>query len=340
MKIIIDENIPYIRGRLEPLAEVVYADQDKIDADLVRDADIIIIRTRTRADASLLEGSRVKTVATATIGTDHIDKEWCAANGVSVASAPGCNAPGVAQYVMAALYAFFGGDAGRMRDATLGIVGVGHVGSIVDKWARSVGMTTLLCDPPRAEHEGAGGFVTLDEIARRADAITFHTPLTSTPDPWPTLHMIDDAFVGKLRRKPLLINSARGPVADTAALIRGYDAGLTGALAIDCWEGEPEISGGLLSRALIATPHIAGYSLQGKMRASQMAVDAVTAHFGLPPVKLECGEAPHWPEAVTIEELGCGYSPLAYDTPQLKAHPGKFEWFRDNYRLRTEPGCE
>lgn len=336
-RIVIESKVPFVKGAFERLGvETLYLPAREITADAVKDADALITRTRTRCDASLLAGSRCRMVATATIGTDHIDLPWCASHGIEVANAPGCNAPAVAQYVTAAIMNIFSADPEVLGKLTVGIVGAGHVGSIVDAWCRSLGMRTLLCDPPRAVREGADGFAGLDRIAAEADVITVHTPLTRTPDPYPTYHLVDETFLCSLQRKPLLINSARGPVTDTRALVRAYDSGLIGALAIDCWEREPQIDRGLLQRTTIATPHIAGYSAEGKMRASQAAVDAVARQFGLPQIELECGRAPGWPATVTPASVLSSYDPMA-DTAALKSEPGAFESLRDNYALRHEP---
>lgn len=324
--------MPFVRGLLETCGSVVYAAPADITPEAVRDVDAIIIRTRTRADEALLGASRCSMVATATIGTDHIDLPWCAARGIEVANAPGCNAPAVGQYVFGSLAAV---SSRPLRDLTLGIVGVGHVGVIVERWARSLGMRVLRCDPPRQRAEGGSGWHTLADIAHEADAITFHTPLThSGPDA--TFHMADEAFFASLRRRPVIINAARGPVVDTPALIKALDGGLVGAAVIDCWENEPDISLALLARAAVATPHIAGYSREGKWRASQMALDAVTAHFGLPRLQLHEPAPLPVPDAITEAQAAASYNPLLADTPVLKSFPALFEQLRNRYDLRTE----
>ena len=328
MKIVVDKNIPYIAGLLEPYAQVVYADGAAIDAAMVRDADALVVRTRTRCDESLLGGSRCRLVATATIGMDHIDTAWCAANGVAVENAPGCNAPAVAQYVLASILSL--GDVAD--DAVIGIVGVGHVGRIVDMWARSLGYTTLLCDPPRALAEGAEGFVALDEIARRADVVTFHTPLTKSGE-HTTFHLADADFFASVERTPLIINSARGGVVDESALLDAIDAGRVKGAVVDCWEGEPNLNLRLLEKAAIATPHIAGYSQQGKLRATHMALDALSRHLGLPHIAMSQESVMTVPERVSRDEIISGYDP-AVDTAALRADPSRFERLRNNYKYR------
>lgn len=332
MKFLVESKVPFVRGLLEAYGSVDYVHPDDITPDRVRDVDAMIIRTRTRCDAALLEGSRCSMIATATIGTDHIDREWCAARGIATANAPGCNAPAVAQYVFGSLAAV----AGRpLRGMTLGIVGVGHVGSIVERWARGLGMEVLRCDPPRQRLEGGDDWCALRDIALRADAITLHTPLTSE-GPDATLHLAGRDFLGALRRRPVVINAARGAVVDTQALVEALDAGLASAAVVDCWEGEPAISAELLRRAAVATPHIAGYSREGKWRASQMALDAVTSHFGLPSLSLREPAPLPVPEVITEAEAAASYNPLAADTPALKARPDLFERLRNDYDLRTE----
>lgn len=332
VKVLVESHVPFIKGVIEPYADVEYADPADFTAERVRDADALIVRTRTRCAAPLLEGSRVKLVLTATIGTDHIDLPWCAEHGIKALNAPGCNAPAVAQYVLASIAALMNRP---VEQHTLGIVGVGHVGSIVERWARALDMRVLLCDPPRARREG-GDFVTLADIARECDIITLHTPLTREGRD-ATYHLADKAFFESLRRSPILINAARGPVTDTAALIDALDRGQVSKAVIDCWEGEPQISRELLGRAAIATPHIAGYSLQGKVRATQMCLDALSEFFGLPAMKAaapaECGSLD---VAESVKVRGTGYDPMA-DTAVLKSAPADFESLRDNYRLRQEP---
>lgn len=328
LHIVIEDHVPFVRGVLEPFARVSYLPAAEINRDALRHADALITRTRTRVDARLLDGIDCRFVATATIGTDHIDTAWCRANGVTVVNAPGCNAPAVAQYVLSSILHISPGD---FRTKTLGIVGVGHVGSIVDRWARSIGMTTLLCDPPRADREGSAAFVDMEQIAAEADIVTFHTPLTRDGR-YPTFHLCDDRFLSVARRSPLIINAARGAVVDTAALLR--HRGLP-APVIDCWENEPQISAELLARAFVATPHIAGYSRQGKIRATRMAVDALCRHFGLPEVQWPA-ENLSVPETVTPQQIIDSYDPLA-DTLRLRLAPDGFERQRNAYPLRNEP---
>ncbi|MCF0214571.1 MAG: 4-phosphoerythronate dehydrogenase [Muribaculaceae bacterium] len=337
MKILVDNVIPFIEGLLERLPgvdSVEYVAPEYFTAENVADADALFVRTRTRCNASLLEGSRVKFIATATIGLDHIDRDWCADNGIFATNAPGCNAPGVAQWVFAAIAQCL--PDCRPQETTLGIVGVGHIGRVVEAWARAIGFRVLLNDPPREAAEGPEGFVSLDTIAREADIVTFHTPLSRPPYPWPSWHLCGADFLSKLERKPVILNAARGPVVDTASLIAAYKAGLTGKLAIDTWEGEPVISKELMNIATVATPHIAGYSLQGKQRATAMTVNYFREFIGLPRDK-QLEAAIRMPEApASVADVARSYDILA-DDRMYRLAPDDMERLRDSYDFRNEP---
>lgn len=330
MKIIIEKNIPFIKGMLDNVAEVSYMAPDEINAAAMRDADALVTRTRTRCDASLLDGSKCRFIATATIGTDHIDLDYCRSHGITVKNAPGCNAPAVAQYVFAVIAKLRGLDTGF----TLGVVGAGHVGSIIVNWAKEMGITTLVCDPPRADAEGKEGFTDIEEIARKCDVITFHTPMTRDGK-YPTFHLLDRNLVDKMERKPLIINSARGPVTDTQALLYGLHSGKIGCAAIDCWENEPGISPELLDLAAVATPHIAGYSREGKIRATRMSLDSLTSYFGLPKVEMAEKVTEGAATGVTLASVASSYNPLD-DTEALKSSPESFEKLRNTYNYRDE----
>lgn len=329
LNIIIEDKIPYIKGVIERAGNAIYLPANEITPDIMRDADALITRTRTRCDAALLEGSRCRFIATATIGTDHIDLDYCREHGIEVANAPGCNAPAVAQYVMAAVIA---ARPEGVSGLTIGIVGVGNVGRIVERWAESLGMNVMRCDPPRAEAGDPGPWYSLEDIAAAADVTTFHTPLT-TGGHHPTFHLADDRFIASLRRNPMIINAARGPVTDTRALL---DAPAGCLLAIDCWENEPEIDRRLLKRAFIATPHIAGYSREGKIRATAMAVNAFSRHFGVEvnPLPVEIPAQPR--QSVTGADIVNSYDIMA-DDRALRDAPDRFEALRNGYSFRPEP---
>lgn len=333
LKIVVERNVPFIADALRKAGvTVTELAAGEIDRAAMADADALVTRTRTRCDASLLEGSRCTLVASATIGLDHVDCEWCRNAGIEVANAPGCNAPGVAQYVISTLVAAFGPE---LSGRTLGVVGVGHVGSIVARWARQAGMEVLECDPPRQKADG-GDFTDLATVAARADAITFHVPMTHEGED-ATWHLADERFFSLLQKKPLIINTARGAVIDNKALLKALDSGLVGKAAIDCWEGEPEISLELLHKAFVATPHIAGYTRSGKARASQIALEAICRHFGLSGLSIDEPVAPYAPDDLTTQEIAESYDPIA-DSEPLRRDPGAFETLRNTYVLRPEGG--
>lgn len=329
MKIVADSAIPYLEGVLEPYAEVCRLPGSAIRPEHVLDADALLVRTRTRCDGKLLGSSRVRFVGTATIGTDHIDLAYCRQAGIRVAAAPGCNARGVLQYIAAALVHLACTQGWEPAARTLGIVGVGHVGSLVRAYAEQWGFRVLCCDPPREEREHAE-FLPLEEVARRADILTFHTPLDAT-----TRHMADARLLALTRPGCVIINTSRGEVIDTEALVA------SGCPCIaDVWEHEPQIDGRLLERALLATPHIAGYSAQGKANAASAVVRELSRTFGLPPVEWYPAEvAPCTPRTLSWQALCStidGHFDIAALSRELKRRPGEFESMRDQYRYREE----
>lgn len=333
MRVVVDSHIPYIQGLIEPHAEVLYLEPSDITRDAVKDADALIVRTRTRCDAALLDGSRVQFIGSATIGTDHIDLDYCAAHGITVRNAPGCNAPAVAQWVFCAIAAWMRQCGITATEGlTLGVVGVGHIGSIVARWGRELGFTMLLNDPPLACLQEDSSFLPLEELQRRCDIITFHTPLTRDGE-WPTWHLCDQRFLDGLSHCRLLLNAARGPIADNAALL-----GWHGDIGLDCWENEPNISRELLEKALVATPHIAGYSREGKQRGTAMMLEALNEHFGWEiPVPTIASPATGAAQ-VTLAGIAASYDILA-DTARLKEDPASFESLRNHYPHRQEVRC-
>ena len=332
-EIIIERNIPFADGIFGENARVIRLSPEEITPEAMKSADALITRTRTCCDSRLLAGSRCRIVASATIGLDHVDLPWCRANDIIVRNAPGCNAPAVAQYVFASIIAAYGLD---LRNLTLGIIGVGHVGSIVERWGRALGLNVLCCDPPRAEAEGRDKFCSLARIAAEADIVTVHTPYT-TSGPHPTHHLLGRDFLNSLTSGCMVINSARGPIADTSARLEAIDNGHVGRAVIDCWESEPDIDRQLLEKTFIATPHIAGYSRQGKIRATVMAAQAVADVLGIPAPEFSMPVPPPAPQTVTAQEIASSYDPLA-DTAMLRTNPEQFEQLRNHYNLRCEAG--
>ena len=323
MKVVIDHKIPYIKKAIEKIAdEVVYLPGEAFTPEAVKDADALIVRTRTKCNRELLEGSRVKFIATATIGYDHIDTAYCQEAGIAWTNCPGCNAGSVEQYIHSVLLLLQEKKGLDLQKTTLGIVGVGHVGSRVKRMAETLGMKVLLNDPPRAD-QGEEGFVDLQTIIRECDVITFHTPL-NREGKYATYHLVNEDLLFSLERIPYIINASRGEVVDTASLLAALAAGRVKAAVIDTWEYEPRISRELMEVAFLATPHIAGYSADGKANATRMSLEALCKFFHI--------EADF---DIVPPEGPQDYDPTR-DSEWLKAAPGKFEWFRGNYPIRRE----
>ena len=314
--LVADRDIPFLTGVLEAWFDVRYLPGREIGPAEVHDAAALLVRTRTRCDAALLEGSSVRLIATATIGTDHIDRDYCASRGIAVASAPGCNAAAVAQYVMAALRALGVDKPG----ATLGIVGAGHVGSFVAESARKAGLRVLLNDPPREAAEGPAGFTPLPELLEKSDIVTLHIPL------WPeNRDFADAAFFAQLRPGASFINASRGEVVDEDALLASRTK--LDRLVVDVWKNEPDINLALLAAADIATPHIAGYSIQGKINGTQAVVRAVGESFGIESLK-----------SFVVKDIALPQEPydILADDAALRRDPASFEFLRSHYRYRND----
>ena len=364
MLIVADSKIPYLEGIFEPCADIRYLDPGEITPETVRDADALIVRTRTKCDAALLEHSRVRIVATATIGMDHVDARWCNLHGIFCRNAAGCNAASVAQYMTSALLRVSLRHNVDLRGKTLGIVGCGNVGTKVAAAAAALGMNVLLNDPPRVFREKLTGFVDLETIRREADFITLHVPLWGAEyGPHQTFHLADEAFFRGLKRKPFFFNASRGDVVDEPALKAAIRTGLISGAVLDVWHNEPDIDRELLSLVDFATPHIAGYSADGKANGTAMAVETVVkesflwindnAYLSLEPLRESIQQvkadilakvpAPANP-VVTLDPASphpladavfASYN-IADDDATLRAAPEKFEDLRGSYRLRRE----
>ena len=366
LKLVIDSKIPFMHGFAEQLGEVQYISGADICAADVRDADVLIVRTRTHCNRELLEGSKVRFIATATIGFDHIDTDYLKEAGIAWTNCPGCNASSVAQYIESVLLLLNlhgcwdetrnftpassdivapAVDFSQFRKLTLGIVGVGNVGKEVLKKTENMGFKEiLLCDPLRAEKEGAAGFVTLEEMAQRCDIVTFHTPLTQVPQPYPTFHLASDSFFTHLRPGAVVINSGRGEVFDTEALKKSLAEGRLRTAVIDTWEFEPHIDRQLLDSVFIGTPHIAGYSADGKANGTRMSLQAVARFFERDEAPFAAVCAPtlspdyaYYPQSaahVGVPQLRL-YDPTR-DSEALKLKPETFEHLRGDYPLRRE----
>lgn len=344
MKIVADNTVPYLKGIAEPIAEVKYFTSKEFTPENVQDADALIVRSIDKCTRELLAGSRVKLITSATIGFDHIDIRYCGEAGITWKNSPGCNAVSVAQYVLAGLITIALRKGETLQGKTIGIVGVGHVGKEVEKLCTAYGMNVLRNDPPRAEAEGEDGFVPLDTIAEQADIVTFHTPLTKEGR-FATRHLAGEDFFRKLERNPWFINASRGAVHDTDALLHARREGKIGELILDCWESEPDINRELLGLAAIATPHIAGFSADGKANGTRMCLENIEKFFRVKIDKI--GEvvppAPVNPvidldrfDGNRIEQaILASFNPLAVDRT-LRENPDKFEWFRANYHHPRE----
>ena len=335
MKIVIDEKIPYIKDALNSMGHSVVALPGAgITRDALAGAQALFVRTRTICNAARREGTAVRFIGTATIGYDHIDAAYCAAAGIEWHNAAGCNAGAVLQYVQSVVYSLLG----DVRGLSIGVVGVGEIGSRVARWAAEAGMTVYRNDPPRAAR-GEAGFVSLAEIASECDIVTFH-PTLQKGGAFPSYHLADEAFFSSLKRCRLIINASRGPVVDNEALLRALERNGRLQAVLDVWEGEPEINIPLLNKVDIATPHIAGYSAEGKMNATRMVLEAF-AHFSgysvpLPELSLPQPRNAFVKAGTLKDALLSVYSPLA-DSRALKSAPERFEQLRNEYVLRREP---
>lgn len=338
MKLIIDHKIPYIKDVIGQITgDAVFVPGKDFTPGLVSDVDALIVRTRTYCNRELLVGSRVRLIATATIGYDHIDTEYCRRAGIMWSNAPGCNSSSVAQYVQSSLLLLQRERGMALEKATIGIVGAGNVGAKVAAIAGRAGMRVLINDLPRQDKEGKNGFTDLADIAGECDIITFHTPLYMGGT-YKTYHLADETFFRSLRRCPVIINTSRGEVVDTGALLGALDAGIVSGAIIDVWEEEPHINRKLLEKALIATPHIAGYSADGKANATRVSLETVCRFFG---IAASFEIVPPAPANAVIyadtyrEALLKIYNPQT-DSDALKANPDRFERLRENYPLRRE----
>ena len=324
-QVIIDKGIPFLEGVFPPEIEVLHLSPEEITPEAVRYADALFVRTRTRINKELLQGSTIRFVATATIGFDHIDQDYCREAGIHWVSCPGCNAQAVCDYVEEAIVSF-NSSLFRERSGegfTIGVVGYGHVGKLVAQMAERRGYQVLLSDPPL----GIG--LSLEQLAPLCDVLTFHTPLTREGE-YPTYHLCDENILRCCKPGTLIINAARGGVVDEQALIPFLSPLALSPhrliACIDCWEGEPNLNRDLLQKVDLASFHIAGYSIQGKMNASEMCLRAFCEFFSLPilsinkkAVPLQGDSEPGWLKRIS---------------DQLKATPEHFEQLRKQYRLR------
>lgn len=347
MRIIADENIPYLKGIVEKYGETTYLSGAEFTNRNIKDADTLIVRTVAKLGKEVLEGSKVKLICSATIGYDHIDIEYCKANNISWTNAPGCNSTSVQQYIASTLLNLATNEDLDLTKMTIGIVGVGNVGKKVAQLCDVLGMKVLLNDPPREKKEGSSIFVSLNKIKEEADIITFHTPLCKEGE-YKTHHLADDQFFESLNNKPYIINAARGGIIDTDAIKKAIKTETIKGAIIDCWENEPNIDLDYLNNANIATPHIAGYSADGKANATRMSLISLAKYWDLDPkiaemvtpkkvdnniIDLHTFSKDNW--CRLRGALLQTYDPMEDDS-NLRKNPTLFKELRNNYRVRRE----
>ncbi len=280
LRILCDEKMPHAREAFASLGTVATLPVHAIVREAVMETDILLVRSGLRIDASLLDGTPVRYVASATAGTDHVDRAYLAGRGIPFDYAPGCNADSVVEYVFAALFHLAAARGCELEGKTLGIVGCGHVGGRLARRAPALGLHVLCCDPPLAETNGGAGYHAYQDVLGASDILSFHTPLIREGAS-PTHHLLDAPALGRMKQGAWLINASRGAVVDGRALGEALDQGRLDAVVLDVWEGEPEVDLGLMQRIDIATPHIAGHSYEGKVNGTIQLYEALQRYLGV-----------------------------------------------------------
>lgn len=338
MKAIVDQNIPYVHGVLDPFFDVRYMPGIDISADDVRDADALIIRTRTRCNAQLLRGSKLSFIGSATIGIDHVDTQLLSNQGIAFANAPGCNAAAVQQWVMSAIVLWATTRNVDLAGLTLGVVGVGNVGGKVATSAKALGLQVLCCDPPRQRNEQLSHFVSLEQLIAKSQIVTFHVPLSRTGMD-ATYHIVNEEVMRAFNPNSLIINTSRGEVFDTDQVFTVMKERNDIDLAFDVFENEPLIFRPLVAKTLVSTPHIAGYSIEGKVNGAQMVIDALSKHFGLKlhpwhPEPNPSDNKMLIPNNLDLQQaINFSYHVMDDDVRRSGCH---FERLRDNYAYRHD----
>lgn len=276
MKIVADENIPLVKEAFGDFGTVHTVHGRQITHELLKDASILLVRSITQVSKELIEGTPIKFVATATIGIDHVDTEYLQENNIGFAYAPGSNADSVADYITSAIVLLTHKTGKRRENITVGIIGVGNVGGRVAKRLMAMGVNCLLNDPPKKRISGSDIYLPLDQVLEESDILTLHVPLSTSGED-ATYHLVNHEFLSKVKQGAILINTSRGKVIDEKVLRANRDR--LNALALDVWENEPGINLETMKICDIATPHIAGYSFDGKLRGTQMIYDAASAYF-------------------------------------------------------------
>ena len=355
-KIVCDENIPLAEHFFASLGELSFYPGREISAEHTRDADVLLVRSITKVDERLLKGSLISFVGTATIGEDHIDKRYLHQAGIGFSSAPGCNANSVAEYVLAALFDWWENpkivkSVSSLDQLSVGIVGAGNVGARVKLLCDALGISTFCYDPFKPEW----AHIQREDL-HAADVLSFHTPLTND-GPFPTYHLADQAFIGSLKPGALLLNTGRGAVVDNLALLDALKRGQCLHVCLDVWEAEPKINRELAAVCFLATPHIAGYSYDGKVAGTRMLYQALCQHLSLesptqsssdvtridiPQSKLIASEpaiAACIRHAYSIREDDAGLRTLLAAAAGASELAEGFDALRKSYRKRREFSC-
>jgi erythronate-4-phosphate dehydrogenase len=353
MRIVADENIPLLDEFFAGFGEIHRYPGRAIDRAALADAELLLVRSVTRVDRALLEGSALRFVGTCTIGTDHLDLDYLQQAGIGWASAPGCNARGVVDYVLGSLLALAERQGADLSARTYGVVGAGQVGARLVEVLRGLGWRVLVCDPPRQAAEG-GDFVSLQQLLEECDVLSLHTPLTRGGEQ-PTHHLFDAERLARLKSGCWLINASRGAVVDNAALRELLPRRPDLQVVLDVWEGEPQVDVELATLCQIATPHIAGYSLDGKLRGTAQIYQAACLYLGRAPeqaldelmpapwlseLHLDGAAEPAWALASLCRAV---YDPRRDDADFRRSlggdqtsRPAAFDALRKHYPMRRE----
>ncbi len=347
MKIVADKNQPLVEQYFGKYTEIIELAAEEISNAclLSSGAEALICRSTVKINESLLKNTQVKFVGTCTIGYDHVDLDYLRARGIGFASAPGCNANSVGEYIVAALLEHALARGYTLAGKTLGIIGVGNVGKSVADKAKALGLRLLLNDPPRARLEGDSDFCELETLLPESDFISVHVPLIRSGTD-KTLGLVDEEFFSRVKPGAVFINAARGRVVRTAAILEAYKSGIIGDYILDVYENEPEVLPAVVANAFIATQHIAGYSYDGKINGTSAVFESFARHFALDVAIADRDINNIYQGEIVIPEGYSGLKAINFavqscyqifeDSQRLKAEPGYFRELRKNYRKRYE----
>ena len=355
MNVVCAASVLHGREAFSGLGQVVVLPDRDIRRENLLDANALVVRSKTVVDQRLLEDTPVEFVATATAGADHFDIPWLNHAGIAWTASPGCNANSVAEYVVSALALLARKRRALLVGKSLGIVGLGHVGSLVAEKAPLLGLRILSNDPPLALKTHASNLLPLDAVLADADALTLHVPL-ETAGPFPTRHLADCRLLGRLKPGAWFLNTSRGEVADPEALLCALGHQHLGACALDVWENEPELPKPIFDAVDFLTPHVAGYSLEGLLNGT-LHCHRELCHYleiepswtpdprQLPPAPVLEIDAAHRPDDEVLAELLAAACPIPHDTREWRAEMAtpdpaelrrRFDRFRKNYQNRRE----